>query len=135
MMAQQPELENLDTKEKHDIMWSGDSPQTNVEDGEVVFNPPKKEGQITQDMGRGDKIWTGTINITDRLHTDGIEGYISFLEELARSDKPLRYFDYFGNEHIVKLKEPSFDYSSLPNKVTASIEIREDNNPTDSEVN
>jgi hypothetical protein len=134
-MFQDPEIENVQTAVRHKILWSEDSPEVSTEDGEVVFNPPKKEGQITQDMGRGDKIWSGDINIVESLHPEGIEGYISFLEDLARSDKPLRYFDQFGNEHIVKLKEPDFDYSTLPNKVTASIEIRQDNNPTDSQVN
>jgi len=129
MAFQNAKLKINDTGEEQTLYWQGDGPQEGARDDKVQHNIPGRSGDIEQDMGRGSNSWSGTLMITDMMHSNDISGFKQFLLDAARTDGKLTYTDAQGTTYDAKMEEPEFDKSDLPNLLRADVTIRELDNP------
>lgn len=127
---QKPTLENTGTGETLTLYFLEFNRQT--EDYTVSHHPPGRDGDIEQQMGYGSNKWSGTIQITEMMDSNGLSGYKSKLLDMARTEEPLKLTLDDGTTLNVTMKIPDLDKGSeqAPNKIVVpGVELSEIDQP------
>jgi len=130
---QKPVLENTDTGETLTLYYVDFNRVQ--EDHTVVHHPAGRDGDIEQQMGYGSRQWTGTLNITATMDSNGISGYKEKLLKMAKTDHPLKVTLDDGSTTEVTLRVPDLNKGegNAPNKIQVSgVTISEIDQPVNS---